>query len=116
MKFLTSLCLIASLATIAWASSAAWGRRNSTDYLLLRENVVRTPLKNNYWSVNVQFPKSGQVNKRVITAIFVYDRFTNSSGAQPSLWSGGPNLTYATVNLKSQTSRGINSTVEIYGR
>lgn len=58
MKFLTSLCLIASLATIAWASSAAWGRRNSTDYLLLRENVVRTPLKNNYWSVNVQFPKS----------------------------------------------------------
>uniref|UniRef100_A0A1L8EHP3 Putative salivary secreted peptide n=1 Tax=Haematobia irritans TaxID=7368 RepID=A0A1L8EHP3_HAEIR len=116
MKFLTSFCLIASLATFAWAASASWGRRNSSDFLLLRENVVRTPIKNNNWSVNVNFPKSGQVNKRVITAIFVYDRFKNTSGAMPSLWSGGPNMTFATVNLKSQISRGMNSTVEIYGK
>uniref|UniRef100_C4N1A8 Hypothetical conserved secreted protein n=1 Tax=Stomoxys calcitrans TaxID=35570 RepID=C4N1A8_STOCA len=114
MKFLTSFCLIVSLATLGWAASASWGRRNSSDYLMLRENVVRTPIRNRNWSVNVDFPKPGQINRRTITAIFVYDRFTNTSGAMPSLWSGGPYLTFANVNLRSQTSRGINSTVEIY--
>ncbi|KAI8128823.1 hypothetical protein FF38_07690 [Lucilia cuprina] len=116
MKFLITFCLIASLATVAWTSSATWGKRYSNDYLLYRENVVRTPLNGNYWNVNVAFPKSGQGNTRNITAIYVFDRFTNSSGAQPSLWSGGPGYKFATVNLKSQYSRGINSTVEFYGR
>ena len=58
----------------------------------------------------------GQGNNRNISAIFVYDRFTNSSGAQPSLWSGGPGFKFANINLKSQYNAGINSTVEIYGR
>ncbi|TMW41151.1 hypothetical protein DOY81_013768, partial [Sarcophaga bullata] len=83
MKFLVTLCLLCSLATVAWTSSASWGRRNSNDLLLLRENVIQYPLKGNYRNVNVNFPKSGQGNNRNISAIFVYDRFTNSSGAQP---------------------------------
>uniref|UniRef100_W8C9K9 Putative salivary secreted peptide n=1 Tax=Ceratitis capitata TaxID=7213 RepID=W8C9K9_CERCA len=110
------LVLIVALASVAFSASSSWGKRNSSDVLLLRENVIRTPVRNSYLSVNVDFPKSGQTNNRTISAIFVYDRFTNSSGAYASLWSGGVGYRFASVNLKSQYNIGINSTVEIYGK
>uniref|UniRef100_A0A0A1XCD9 Probable salivary secreted peptide n=1 Tax=Zeugodacus cucurbitae TaxID=28588 RepID=A0A0A1XCD9_ZEUCU len=110
------LFLLVALAGVAIAANSSWGKRNSTDILLLRENVFRTPLRNGYQSVNVDFPKSGQTNTRAISAIFIIDRFTNSSGAYGSLWSGGVGYRFASINLKSQYNRGINSTVEIYGR
>ncbi|XP_037950875.1 probable salivary secreted peptide [Teleopsis dalmanni] len=116
MKFLLSVLFVITLAAFTQSINSTWGTRNSTDILLLRENVVRTPLVNSYQAVTVDFPKSGQTNTRTITAVYVLDRFTNSSGATGSLWSGGPGYRFATVNLKSQTSRGINSTVEIYGK
>ncbi|XP_036331428.1 probable salivary secreted peptide [Rhagoletis pomonella] len=110
------LFLIVALASVAIAANSSWGTRYSSDVLLLRENVVRTPLKNGYQSANVDFPKSGQVSNRTISAIYIYDRFTNSSGAYASLWSGGPGYRFVSINLKSQYNRGINSTVEIYGK
>ncbi|KAI9583833.1 uncharacterized protein LOC119636066 [Glossina fuscipes] len=116
MKFIFSLVLLASIAYISYAVSVTWGNRNSSDALLMRQRVVRTPLKNQYWSVNVEFPNPGQANQRTISAVIVYDHFNNKSGAQPSLWSGGPGWRFATVNLKSVMSGGINSTVEMYGR
>ncbi|XP_053964012.1 probable salivary secreted peptide [Anastrepha ludens] len=110
------LLVIAALASVTIAASASWGYYNKTDVLLLRQNVVLAPVRNSYQSVNVNFPTSGQTNTRNISAIYVYDRFTNSSGAYASLWSGGPGYRFATINLKSQYNRGINSTVEIYGK
>lgn len=51
-----------------------------------------------------------------ITLVNVIDNFRNSSGATPSLWSGGPGYRYAQINLRSQVSRGLNSTIEIWGK
>ncbi|XP_005183793.1 uncharacterized protein LOC101891583 [Musca domestica] len=116
MAFLKFTLVFVALFATTLAMSATWGKRNTTDVLLLNENVFRTPVANSFISVDVSFPKSGQTNTRQITAVFVYDRFTNSSGATPTLWSGGPGYTMALVNLKSQMSRGINSTVEIWGK
>ncbi|XP_030558199.1 uncharacterized protein LOC115760820 [Drosophila novamexicana] len=116
MKFLYSCVLLLALCAASQAYSATWGKRNSTDYLLSRQTEVRAPLKNSYWNINVDFPRSGTSNLYTITAINVIDNFRNSSGATPSLWSGGPGYRFAQINLRSQVSRGLNSTVEIWGR
>lgn len=115
-SFTSVLFLLIALASVAFAANSSWGKRNNTDILLLRENVLRSPLRNGYLSVNVDFPKSGQTNSRAISGIFIIDRFTNSSGAYGSLWSGGVGYRFVSINLKSQYNRGINSTVEIYGK
>ncbi|XP_013110318.1 uncharacterized protein LOC106089099 [Stomoxys calcitrans] len=116
MAFLKFAVVFVALFAGALAMSATWGARNSTDMLLLRENVFRTPVASSFISADVNFPKSGQTNTRTISIIYVFDGFTNSSGATPTLWSGGPGKTTALINLKSQMGRGINSTVEIWGR
>ncbi|XP_064541421.1 uncharacterized protein LOC135430612 [Drosophila montana] len=115
MKFLYSFVLLLALFAASQAYSATWGKRNSTDYLLSRQTEVRAPLKNNYWNINVDFPRSG-TSTYTISAINVIDNFRNSSGATSSLWSGGPGYRYAQINLRSQVSKGLNSTVEIWGR
>ncbi|BFG04324.1 probable salivary secreted peptide [Drosophila madeirensis] len=116
MKFLLTLAILAAAIFVCFGSSATWGRRNSNDYLLSRQVEVRNPIKNNYWNVNVDFPRAGTVNYYNISAIYVYDNFKNTSGATPALWSGGPGYRFAQLNLRSQVNRGLNSTIEIYGR
>uniref|UniRef100_A0A1L8EGE6 Putative salivary secreted peptide n=1 Tax=Haematobia irritans TaxID=7368 RepID=A0A1L8EGE6_HAEIR len=116
MAFLKFALLLVALVAGAMAMNGTWGTRNSTDILLMTENVFRTPVANSFISADVSFPKAGQTNTRTIAIIYVYDRFTNSSGATPTLWSGGPGYTSALVNLKSQMGKGINSTVEVWGR
>ncbi|XP_068146322.1 probable salivary secreted peptide [Drosophila tropicalis] len=116
MKFLLSSIFLLALLGASYGYSSSWGKRANNDYLLSRQTEVRNPIKNNYWSVNVDFPRAGTVNYYNISAVFVYDNFKNSSGAAPSLWSGGPGFRFATVNLRSQVGKGINSTVEIWGR
>ncbi|KAH8370495.1 hypothetical protein KR093_003659 [Drosophila rubida] len=115
MKFLYCAVLVLAVLAASHAYSASWGKRSGSDYLLSRQVVVRHPIKNNYISVNVNYPGSGN-SVYNITLVNVIDNFRNSSGATPSLWSGGPNYRFVQVNLRSQVSRGINSTVEIYGR
>ncbi|XP_067634399.1 uncharacterized protein [Eurosta solidaginis] len=110
------LICVTALASVALASSVSWGYRNGTDILIYKENVIRFPLKNDYQSASVYFPESGHFNARTIAVVYIYDRFTNSSGAQPSLWAGGPGYRFASINLKSLYNKGINSTVEIYGK
>lgn len=52
------LFLLVALAGVAIAANSSWGKPNSTNILLLREIVVRSPLKNGYQSVTVDYPKS----------------------------------------------------------
>ncbi|XP_030387461.1 uncharacterized protein LOC115634058 [Scaptodrosophila lebanonensis] len=116
MKFLLSCVFLLALAAACQAFSSSWGVRNSSDLLLSSQREVRAPIKNNYWSINIDFPRAGTTNVRNISAVYVYDNFRNSSGATPSLWSGGPGYRFAQVNLRSQVNRGVDSTVEIWGR
>ncbi|KAH8365342.1 hypothetical protein KR084_011217 [Drosophila pseudotakahashii] len=112
MRILLVLSIVLAVLLGCHAYSATWGRRNSNDYLLSRTLTARNPVKNNLWNVNVNYP-TGFYN---ISVVYVYDNFKNNSGANPSLYSGGPGYKFCTVNLKGQVSRGINSTVEIWGR
>ncbi|KAH8401266.1 hypothetical protein KR009_004207 [Drosophila setifemur] len=116
MRCLLVLSVVLAVILGCHAYSASWGRKNVNDYLLSRQVEVRNPIKNNYWNVNIDYPRAGTVGYYNISAVFVYDNFKNSSGAAPSLWSGGPGYKFTTINLRGQVNRGINSTVEIYGR
>ncbi|EDV56223.1 uncharacterized protein LOC6549589 [Drosophila erecta] len=112
MRLLLILSVVLAVILGCHAYSATWGRRVNNDFLLSRTREVRNPIKNNYWNLNVNYP-AGFYN---ISAVIVYDNFKNSSGASPSLYSGGPGYRFATVNLRGQVNRGIDSTVEIWGR
>ncbi|KAH8272562.1 probable salivary secreted peptide [Drosophila bipectinata] len=112
MRAVLILSVVLAVILGGHAYSASWGKVKSGDYILSRQVEVRNPIKNNYWNLNVNYGP-GFYN---ISAIYVYDNFKNNSGASPSLYSGGPGYRFATINLKGQVNRGINSTVEIYGR
>ena len=62
------------------------------------------------------------VHRKVnVSAVFVYDHFTNSSGAVPQLVKAkrsatNPRFNSTMVLLKSQRSYGMNSTVEFFGK
>ena len=112
---LSTLCLVLCLS-LATSFSRTWGRRNHGDSLLMQEQIVRMPKSNNFWSLTINFPKHGEENFKKISAIDVFDHFSNSSGAIPSKLYGGPRRNYVSINLKSQDGRGINSTVQIWGK
>ncbi|EDW01709.1 GH21596 [Drosophila grimshawi] len=116
MNFKYSCVLLLAFFAASQAYSSSWGKKNSNDYLLSRQTEVRYPIKNNYWNVNVDFPRSGTTNMYNITFVNVIDNFRNSSGATPSLWSGGPGYRFVQINLRSLVSQGMDSTVEIWGR
>ncbi|XP_065369972.1 uncharacterized protein LOC135962136 [Calliphora vicina] len=122
MKFLLSFCFILTLTSLTLGKSMTWGKRNKNDRLLYRENVVRYPLQDYIQEVYVTFPKLGAKMKvqKNVTAIYVFDRFTNSSGAVPirsipMKKSNNARFNSTIVILKSKRSKGINSTVEFYG-
>ncbi|XP_037811276.1 uncharacterized protein LOC119603341 [Lucilia sericata] len=121
MKFLISLYFILALSSLTLGKSRKWGKRQYNDRLLYRENIVRFPIKKHVIEVQVSYPRHNVYPRYNVTAVFVYDRFTNSSGAVPKRIQmlqrlQGVLYNTTTVILKSQNSRGINSTVEIYGK
>ncbi|XP_017150698.1 probable salivary secreted peptide [Drosophila miranda] len=116
MKLLLSLTILVAAIFVVHGSSVTWGRRKNNDFLLSRQVEVRSAIKNNFWNIDVDFPRADTENYYKISAIFVYDNFKNSTGAVPGLWAGGPGYRFAQVNLRSFENVGLNSTIEIYGR
>lgn len=58
MKVIYSCLLLLAVLVASQAYSASWGRKNNGDYLLSRQVEVRVPQKNNYWSINVDYPRA----------------------------------------------------------
>ncbi|KAM7345002.1 uncharacterized protein ACRADG_011496 [Cochliomyia hominivorax] len=121
MKFFLSFCLILTFATIILAKSMFWGKRHGNDRLLYRENVIIPPVFGEIQEVFVTYPRVGsRFAGKNVTAIYVLDKFTNSSGAVPRIGkardiTNRPRFNTTIVILTSQRSSGINSTVNFYG-
>ncbi|XP_075164939.1 putative salivary secreted peptide [Haematobia irritans] len=98
------------------AMNASWGSSNTKSVLLLNETIVRSATPGTYTIEQVVYPIKGHIALRTISAIYVYDYLTNSPGTTPSLLSGGPGHNLVIVNLQSQYGKGINSTIEIWGK
>ncbi|XP_055916455.1 probable salivary secreted peptide [Eupeodes corollae] len=114
--FSVVLVLVALFAVGGYSLNATYGNVTRYSAVLARERVIKFPRNGQYLTFDVVFPKSGQTNNKTIGGIRVTDHFNNKTGAYSTLWSGGPGFRFATINLKSQLSRGINSTVEIYAK
>lgn len=57
MKVIYSCVLLLAVFVASQAYSASWGRRINGDYLLSRQTEVRAPQKNNYWTINIDYPR-----------------------------------------------------------
>ncbi|XP_055840371.1 uncharacterized protein LOC129907905 [Episyrphus balteatus] len=114
--FCVAFVLVALFAVGTYSYNATYGNVNNYSAILSRERVVLYPRNGQMISYDSVFPKNGQINNKIISGIRVIDHFSNKTGANPALWSGGPGFKFSTINLKSQLSRGINSTVEIYAK
>ncbi|KAH8413387.1 hypothetical protein KR009_010492 [Drosophila setifemur] len=114
MKAVQIALVLSALVAITFAANSTWGTKLSSSKLAGTQNVTIHKKANVFQEATVSFPLSGQTNTKVIRFINVTDRFTNSSGPYSTLWSGGPGYTFATINVKSQLSQGINVTVQFW--
>lgn len=67
MKVIYSCLLLLAVFVASQAYSASWGRKINGDYLLSRQVEVRVPQKNNYWSINVDYPRAVSILKGLLT-------------------------------------------------
>ncbi|TMW41152.1 hypothetical protein DOY81_013769 [Sarcophaga bullata] len=120
MKFVLSFCLITTLVSYCAANQAVYGKRIVGDELLYRADVQRPGIKGFSHDVYVSYPKDWQPSQdKQITAIYVENNNENAI-AQPVLaydadkdWSV---LKQIGLILRGQLSKGIDATVEFYGK
>ncbi|XP_034948577.1 probable salivary secreted peptide [Chelonus insularis] len=89
------------------------GNRLPGDYLVLRQNII----KSSSWLQIVTVEKTFNVSGfERITQVQALDQKTNGNGAYASIVKGGPGTSNVTIKFKSQRSHGINFMVLIYAR
>ncbi|XP_053962088.1 uncharacterized protein LOC128865774 isoform X2 [Anastrepha ludens] len=116
MKVAVQFFVVFTILATAYSASSTWGERNSTDTVILNKNVVYPALANRNQTVYFEIPQSYQTNSKVISIIYLQDQFKNSSGPVNTLLWGGPGLTYATIQMQTQSSVGLNVTFRVYGK
>ncbi|XP_053962087.1 uncharacterized protein LOC128865774 isoform X1 [Anastrepha ludens] len=122
MKVAVQFFVVFTILATAYSASSTWGERNSTDTVILNKNVVYPALANRNQTVYFEIPQSFyslfqyQTNSKVISIIYLQDQFKNSSGPVNTLLWGGPGLTYATIQMQTQSSVGLNVTFRVYGK
>ncbi|XP_011177971.1 uncharacterized protein LOC105209314 isoform X2 [Zeugodacus cucurbitae] len=114
MKVIVQVCVLFAIAAVAYSASSTWGVRNSTDVLILNTRVFHPAVRNIAQTFYFDIPASS--NNKVISAIYLDDQFQNSTGPVNTLVAGGPGWTYASVQMRTQTSIGLNVTVLVYAR
>ncbi|XP_036331430.1 uncharacterized protein LOC118743059 [Rhagoletis pomonella] len=111
MKSIVLICLLFAAIKASHSASSTWGVRNVTDTLFLNENAFY-PAKPR--QAQIVYYDIYQNNNRVISAIYLQDQFKNSTGPTNTLVSGGPGYTYASVQMTTSTSIGLNVTFVVY--
>ncbi|XP_039953475.1 uncharacterized protein LOC120770243 [Bactrocera tryoni] len=116
MKIVVQICVLFALCAVAFSWSSTWGVRNATDVLLFSKNVFQPAIANKVQIVYFDIPETLESNNSVITAIYLQDQFKNSSGPSNNLYYGGPGWTYASIQMRTYTSIGLNVTFVVYGK
>ncbi|XP_011203313.2 uncharacterized protein LOC105226192 [Bactrocera dorsalis] len=116
MKTTVQICVLFALFAVAFAWSSTWGVRNATDVLLFSKNVFKPAIVNQVQYIYFDIPETLESNNSVISAIYLQDQFKNSSGPSNNLYYGGPGWTYASIQMRTYTSVGLNVTFVVYGQ
>ncbi|XP_067634397.1 uncharacterized protein [Eurosta solidaginis] len=117
MKYFVQVCVIAAIIGAACSASSTWGVRNDTDITIVTQKLFYYPaLRNGSQTIFYDIPEAYQSNNRIITAMYVQDKFRNSSGPTNTLVSGGPGWTFASIQMRTQPGFGLNVTVVAYGK
>ncbi|XP_053962089.1 uncharacterized protein LOC128865775 [Anastrepha ludens] len=116
MKIIALVCVLFAFIARAYSASTTWGVQNTTDIIVLNQNIQYPAVRNTVQTLYFNVPASYQSNSKVISAIYLQDQFKNSSGPTNTLVWGGPGWTFATIQMKTQSSYGLNVTFLVYGR
>ncbi|XP_017012215.2 uncharacterized protein [Drosophila takahashii] len=114
MKTLQIALVLSAILAIGLAANASWGAKLSSSKLASTQNVTIHKKANVNATVKIIFPVAGTTNTKTIRYISIIDRFTNSSGPVSKIALGGIGYSYATVNVTSQPSQGINVTAQFW--
>ncbi|XP_075168173.1 uncharacterized protein LOC142240350 [Haematobia irritans] len=116
MKFLLAVILYTTLAAMVFGESKNWGERAPGDNVVFSENALVYDSDGELPTYFVKFPRPGEYNDKVITAVKVVDTTENGNGFTPFLQSGGPGSTNVQVLLQGPEGTGFTGTVEVYGQ
>lgn len=117
MKFLVLFALfLAAVAIVNAKNNYEWGQKGEKDILLAEEKVSKAFIVGLSVSTKYTFSQKNNFDAKTITYIEVNDQKKGEKGAVTTLLSGGPGSKGCTLKFKSQTGKGINDIVKIYGR
>uniref|UniRef100_A0A1I8Q7L7 Salivary secreted peptide n=1 Tax=Stomoxys calcitrans TaxID=35570 RepID=A0A1I8Q7L7_STOCA len=114
MRSLLFFAMMATLATVALSRSGFWGHRESGDTLIYSKDIQVSAKTDKIVTKKVSYDP--WFSRPRITAVVVTDNFKDSYGAEPTLLRGGVGQKYVNILLTGQMSKGIDSTVKIYGK
>ncbi|XP_028894343.1 uncharacterized protein LOC105209313 isoform X2 [Zeugodacus cucurbitae] len=114
MKVIVQVFALFAIVSVAYSASSTWGVRNSTDSVIINKRVFYPAVRNVAQTFYFDIPASS--NSKVISAIYLQDQFQNSTGPVNALVSGGPGWTYASIQMRTQNSLGLNVTLVVYGK
>uniref|UniRef100_A0A1L8EBL4 Putative salivary secreted peptide n=1 Tax=Haematobia irritans TaxID=7368 RepID=A0A1L8EBL4_HAEIR len=120
MKVLTCLLFFAitilALTNIVYGGNSTWGQIGFYDRIIARDHVEHAA---NWFSKHkeiVQYPPKGHENFKLLTAIRVTDHGGYKNFGSANLVKGGPGYYNATIEVRSQTRRPLNMTIEYFSR
>ncbi|XP_036347391.1 uncharacterized protein LOC118756754 [Rhagoletis pomonella] len=116
MKVALLILGFCGIVVATFAASSTWGVRNETDSVIIQQRLLYPAIANKAQTVYFDLPASNQSNSKIISAIYVLDQFQNSTGPTNTLVWGGPGWTYASIQLRTSTSIGLNVTAVVYGK
>lgn len=117
MKFLVLFALLCAVAIVSGEKKDyEWGQKGAKDILLAEHKVSKLFIVGLSVSTKYTFSQKNYLDAKTITYIEVKDQKKEEKGAVVTLLSGGPGSKGCTLKFKSQTGKGINDIVKIYGR
>ncbi|XP_011177968.1 uncharacterized protein LOC105209312 [Zeugodacus cucurbitae] len=116
MKVFVQICVLFAFYAVTHSASSTWGVRNSTDLLILSKNIFQPAIAHKSQLVYYDIPEKSHSNFKVISVIYLQDKFTNSSGPSNTLYYGGPGQTFASIQMRTYTGVGLNVTILVYGQ
>ncbi|KAM7345003.1 putative salivary secreted peptide [Cochliomyia hominivorax] len=114
LSFLVAAIL--AIIVVVKANNITYGYVGPYDRLLATDYVVKSGSWFTKQTATVVYPPKGHINYVTLSGIRIWDWGGRKQFGYASLVKGGPGYRNSTINLKSQTGKGLNFTIQYFGR
>ncbi|NP_001298169.1 uncharacterized LOC106089093 precursor [Stomoxys calcitrans] len=116
IRVLVLLAAVLALSVGVLGNNATWGHIGYFDRVIARDRVEHPANWFTKHKETILYPPKGHENFNILTAIRVTDYGGPKNFGQATLLQGGPGHFNATIEVRSQTRRPLNMTIEYFGR